>query len=53
MSRTALAASRNPAAMLGLDADTGSLAAGARADINILAPNGRLLATFLAGQRLD
>ena len=53
VSHAALAASRNPAAMLGLDADTGSLAAGARADINILAPNGRLLATFLAGQRLD
>ena len=38
--------------MLGLDSDFGFLQAGSRADVNVLAPNGRLLATFLNGQRL-
>ncbi len=50
VSHAAHAAGRNPAAMLGLDSR--DLAAGARADINIVAPNGRLLATFLGGQRV-
>jgi N-acetylglucosamine-6-phosphate deacetylase len=52
VSHAAQAASQNPATMLGLDSDFGSLAAGARADVNVLAPNGRLLATFLGGQRV-
>jgi N-acetylglucosamine-6-phosphate deacetylase len=53
------AAGRNPAAMLGLDHNNSlhraaglDLAAGARADINAVAPSGRLLATFVGGQRL-
>lgn len=53
VSQAAEAAGRNPAAMLGLDSDFGSLEAGARADVNVLAPNGRLLATFVGGRRLE
>jgi N-acetylglucosamine-6-phosphate deacetylase len=52
LSEAVLAAGKNPAAMLGLDSDSSNLTAGDRADINVVGPNGRLLATFLGGQRL-
>ncbi len=41
------AATRNPARMAGLDA--GVLREGGRADLNVLAPDGALLATYLGG----
>ncbi len=41
------AVTRNPARMAGLDA--GVLRVGARADLNVLAPDGTLLATYLGG----
>ncbi len=41
------AATRNPARMAGLDA--GILRVGARADLNVLAPDGALMATYLGG----
>lgn len=51
--QAAMAASANPAAMLGLPEAGAGLVAGARADINVLGPDGRLLATFLGGQRVQ
>ena len=53
LTRALHAATRNPARMTGLDAAIGSLAAGRRADINVLSPEGVVAATYLGGVRVS
>ena len=43
-------ATRNPARMMGLDAEIGTLAPGRCADIAVVAPNHEIVETFLRGQ---
>lgn len=49
LATVALLATRNPAALTGLDRH-GRIAAGCRADLMALSPEGKLLATFIAGR---
>lgn len=46
-------ASRNPARMIGLDAQVGALETGRTADITVLSAKGEVLDTFLRGQRVS
>jgi N-acetylglucosamine-6-phosphate deacetylase len=45
-------ASRNPATFLGLEAETGSIAPGLRADLALLDDGGRVVKTWIAGKTL-
>jgi N-acetylglucosamine-6-phosphate deacetylase len=47
------AATANPAAMLGMHNTAGTLSEGQRADLVVLAPDGRLLTTFLGGRQVQ
>lgn len=51
LATAATLASRNPARMVGLDAQAGSLEAGRSADITVLSPKGEVVETILRGQR--
>lgn len=48
--QTIALATRNPAKMTGLDDKTGSLEEGRRADIVVLSPEGKIVATLINGQ---
>jgi N-acetylglucosamine-6-phosphate deacetylase len=49
LTEVTLLATRNPARMAGLDAQTGSLEAGRAADITVLSPKGEVIETILSG----
>ena len=46
------AATLRPARLLGVEAERGTLRVGARADFALLAPDGTLAETWLAGRRV-
>jgi N-acetylglucosamine-6-phosphate deacetylase len=45
------AATGNPAAMIGVTGEAGTLTQGGRADVSVFSPQGDLLATYLGGAR--
>jgi N-acetylglucosamine-6-phosphate deacetylase len=49
---TAMMASGNPARLLGIDKECGSLEAGKRADLAVIDAEGNLLATYIGGRKI-